>query len=220
MLLGMELEDEMIRLYPLDAPNAHQARIANLQAELTVLGIASDLGPRDVRRRCVGVGNDDSYFGYAEEAAVPSPDPDAGCIIHHGTAMEQACSIASTETHDDCHLGSLVNCTPYDIVIVLDDGEHDVIPPSGIVARVASTQADYGTIGGRIPVATRPAYGAVEGLETLDPMTPVIVSIVAAPLVAATGRPTFTPDTGPDSVVQNPNEAIINVRRLVRWEGV
>jgi hypothetical protein len=78
-------------------------------------------------------------------------------------------------------------------------------------------QAGYGCI----VVLQRPSYGGI----TWSPGPPgekadVIVSIVAAPLVAV-DRPdvrVFVPDTGPKSAIRGPDGRIVAIRRLILWE--
>ena len=56
----------------------------------------------------------------------------------------------------------VINCTPHDINIILDNGENIVIEASGIVARVSTVLSPRGMIG-NIPLSeTR--FGEVENL--------------------------------------------------------
>lgn len=102
----------------------------------------------------------------------------------------------------------MLNLTPHPIVIRTEDS-NIVIPPSGRVARVSTTEEVVDSIIG-VPVVRR-MFGAVEGLPEDD--TPCVVSALV--LAAVPGRPnTFAPDTGP-TAVRDERGQIVAVTRLV-----
>lgn len=103
----------------------------------------------------------------------------------------------------------MLNLTPHPIVIRTEDGSETVLPPSGRVARVTTTEEVVGSING-VPVVRR-TFGAVEGLPEDD--TPCVVSALV--LSAVPGRPnTYAPDTGP-TAVRDERGQIQAVTRLV-----
>lgn len=130
------------------------------------------------------------------------------------------------------------NFTPHDVHLVLPD-RVEIIPTVG-VCRAHSEErcAEILDFSEKPPArhhrgnwtATQPAGHLVvmdppvfNGLEWLpdDPAIndEVIVSVVAAPVVAAE-RPDLTvyvPDTGPNSVVRNQSGQIEGVRRMILW---
>ena len=74
----------------------------------------------------------------------------------------------------------LLNLTPHAIHIFSADGKTELVtvPPSGVVARVAVTRQEIGTING-VPVFVS-AYGEVEGLPQQDTSLDKIDIIVSA----------------------------------------
>lgn len=103
----------------------------------------------------------------------------------------------------------MLNLTPHPIVIHTEDSKI-VIPPSGRVARVSTTEEVVGSIIG-VPVVRR-VFGAVEGLPE-DDTEPCIVSALV--LEAVSGRAnTYAPDTGP-TAVRNEHGHVVAVTRLV-----
>ena len=74
----------------------------------------------------------------------------------------------------------LVNLTPHDITIRLEDGDR-IIPASGTVARVTTSQVPAGTVDG-IPVSAQ-TFGQIEGLP--DPQDGVVFVVSAIVLAAA-----------------------------------
>lgn len=80
---------------------------------------------------------------------------------------------------------NLVNLTPHDIIIQLEDSKV-VIPASGTVARVATTERDAGMING-IPVVTQ-VFGDIVGLPDPAPNTKYIVSQIVLAAAKAAGR--------------------------------
>ncbi len=102
-----------------------------------------------------------------------------------------------------------VNLTPHAIVLRTEAGDNITIPPSGDVARVATTEVITSSVAG-IPVITR-TMGKPEGLPAEG--TPVLVSaMVAAACVGRKG--VFAPDTGA-TAIRNDKGHVVAVTRLV-----
>jgi hypothetical protein len=129
---------------------------------------------------------------------------------------------------NDWQSGQFVNFTPHSVgfVFLREDGEISHVanfPPSGVVARLATTIEDAPPVIDReggpdeyaMP-AVRVTHGDLEGLPDPDDLgTTWIVSLLC--LAGAKGRTdVIAPDTGPDSVVRAPDGQIIGVRRWVR----
>lgn len=111
------------------------------------------------------------------------------------------------------------NLTPHAIVIQSPEGTV-TLPPSGVVARVATIEEPAGTVvvdGVEVPVARR-RFGAVEGLPPdYGPDRPVVVSALVLEALRASGAPTsgvYAPDTGP-TAVRDAEGRILAVTRLV-----
>lgn len=82
---------------------------------------------------------------------------------------------------------NLVNLTPHDIVIqLMKDPGKVVIPASGTVARVDTTERYVGTVNG-IPVVTQ-VFGDIVGLPDPAPNTKYIVSQIVLAAAKAAGR--------------------------------
>jgi hypothetical protein len=115
-----------------------------------------------------------------------------------------------------------LNLTPHTITIrrtgTLDDVllEDIVVPPSGTVARVATTETCTATVDGVRFV--RRKFGHVYGLpryaDGIDDTT-VAVLVSSMVLAAVTGRPnTFAPDSGP-SAIRDADGHVVAVTQLV-----
>ena len=110
----------------------------------------------------------------------------------------------------------MLNLTPHPITIAIDGRDPVTIPPSGIVARVDTTEIPRGNMAfgdafAEVPVISR-RFGEVTGLPT-DPGTACLVSSLV--LSAIPGRPnTFAPDTGP-TAIRDEKGHIVAVTRLV-----
>jgi hypothetical protein len=110
----------------------------------------------------------------------------------------------------------LVNLTPHAIVLRGPDGDITV-PPSGAVARVASTPGPARVQAGvPVPIADPPRWGAVEGLpEPSSGVLYVVGTMVAAR--AGDRGDVVSPGTGPaDGAVRDADGRIVAVTRLVR----
>jgi len=107
-----------------------------------------------------------------------------------------------------------VNLTPHEIRVVSQDGNVIlVIPPSGRVARVATTQEKVSEING-IPVI-KTSIGDVQGIPEPQPDTVYIVSTLVAQ--AADRQDVVAPDTSPQGAVRDSKGQIIGVKRFQRW---
>ncbi len=110
------------------------------------------------------------------------------------------------------------NLTPHAITLISAEGVDTIIPPSGTVARVASTP---GTVGERdgfpCAVASPTVFGEVTGLPAPTAGTSFIVSGMVATALAGQGRSdVFAPGTGPnDNTRRNEAGHVTGVTRLI-----
>jgi len=105
----------------------------------------------------------------------------------------------------------MINLTPHAITIRTPDGTDITIPPSGIVARVSTTDKVVGTCPVTGAPIVRRVFGDVTGLPADG--TPCIVSALV--LSAVPGRAgVYAPDTGP-TAIRNDAGQIVAVTRLV-----
>ena len=105
-------------------------------------------------------------------------------------------------------MSKFVNLTPHEITFGIN-----VIPASGIVARVASKPGEELGNG----LYTAPQWGEVEGLPPEEPETIYIVSALVAGRVGNTRDDVYSPGTGPaDNAVRDPQGRIVGVTRLIR----
>jgi hypothetical protein len=113
---------------------------------------------------------------------------------------------------------NLVNLTPHPLVLRSEDGREVVIPPSGVVARVASSpgsRRDVAAAPVPVPVYDAPTWGAVEGLPEPDGASLFVVSALVAGRCAGRSD-VVSPGTGPaDGAVRNEAGHIVAVTRLV-----
>ena len=104
----------------------------------------------------------------------------------------------------------MINLTPHEIVIRTSRGDI-VLPPSGIVARVATAEVDAGTFGPEAIPVVRRTLGDVTGMPEAG--VPCIVSAMVA--AAVPGRASvFAPDTG-STAIRNESGHVVAVTRLV-----
>jgi hypothetical protein len=113
--------------------------------------------------------------------------------------------------------GGMLNLTPHAIVIQGDDGTSVTIPPSGVVARVATTETTVSVVGvgnTTVPVVAR-AFGQVTGLPETDEACIVSGLVLeAVRLQQPWRRRVYAPDTGA-TAIRDEAGRIIAVRRLV-----
>lgn len=110
---------------------------------------------------------------------------------------------------------NFVNLTLHAIVLRTPSGEDITIPPSGIVARVASTPGrEWNEVESPVPIFTAPSWGAVQNLPAPVSGTIYIVSgMVAAHM---TREDVVSPGTGPDDgAIRNEKGHIVAVTRLI-----
>lgn len=110
---------------------------------------------------------------------------------------------------------NLINLTPHPVVLRRGDTD-TTVPPSGIVARVASVPGALMDDAGPVPVYSAPAWGAVEGVPAPEAGTLYIVSALVAARCAGRSD-VVSPGTGPaDGAVRDDQGRIVAVTRLVR----
>ena len=109
----------------------------------------------------------------------------------------------------------LVNLTPHDIVVVVDnDDEVEMvrIPPSGTVARVRAEQKKVSEVNG-IPVV-RTEFNEITGLPEPRKDVIYIASTLVAQAANKQGRlDVVSPDTGP-SAIRDEHGNILAVKRF------
>jgi len=111
----------------------------------------------------------------------------------------------------------MLNLTPHAIVIQSDNGTSVTIPPSGMVARVATTETVVSEVrvdGTTVPVVAR-QFGQVTGLPETDEACIVSSLVLDAVRVQQPWRKrVYAPDTGA-TAIRDEAGRIIAVRRLV-----
>jgi hypothetical protein len=117
----------------------------------------------------------------------------------------------------------LVNLTPHAITLQDAAGARVTIPPSGTVARVASTPGGmtghaiiHATGSMRVPIFGAPTWGAVEMLPAPEADTLYVVSALVAAR-CPNREDVVSPGTGPqDGAIRGANGQIEAVTRLIR----
>ena len=110
----------------------------------------------------------------------------------------------------------LVNLTPHDITLRLEDGSDFIVPTSGTVARVSSTPGEQGRIKG-IPVQVwgKTTFGEIEDLPDPEPGKIFLVSGLVGSRVE--GRDdVLVPGTGPRDGAIREDGKIVAITRLNR----
>jgi len=111
----------------------------------------------------------------------------------------------------------MLNLTPHAIVIQDEDGNSVTIPPSGVVARVATTETVVSVVkigNTTVPVVAR-QFGEVTGLPETDEACLVSSLVLDAVRVQQPWRKrVYAPDTGA-TAIRDEAGRIIAVRRLV-----
>lgn len=108
----------------------------------------------------------------------------------------------------------LVNLTPHDVVVRLDNREEKVYPSVGS-ARVTTYSEVVGQVDG-IDIVSQ-SYGDIEGLPAPKEGVLYIVSLVVRMAAQQQGRDdVISPDTSPQGAIRDDAGRIIAVRRFVR----
>lgn len=102
--------------------------------------------------------------------------------------------------------GTLVNCTPHMLNIILADGKKLVVEPSGVVPRCSATTEEVA------PGVVVNILGEVEGLPEMVPGKLLVVSTLVR---TKSGREDLvSPNTSPSGVVRDPEGNIIGSRGI------
>ena len=105
----------------------------------------------------------------------------------------------------------MLNLTPHAITVRAPDGTDHTFPPSGSVARVATTEVQVGACNITGAPIVRRTLGEPQGLPEED--TPCLVSAMVAS--ACPGRlGVYAPDSGP-TAIRDDRGLIVAVTRLV-----
>lgn len=104
----------------------------------------------------------------------------------------------------------VVNLVKHEVVVRRPDGDR-IYQPSGIEARVASSQEVVGDLDGS-PIA-RTIFGEVQGLPDPQPDTIYIVSSLVLGALRGSRPDVVAPDTGP-TAIRNNNGQIVAVTRF------
>lgn len=108
----------------------------------------------------------------------------------------------------------LINLTPHDVVIRLEEGREKIYPSEGN-ARVSTFSEVVGNVDG-IEVVKQ-SYGEIEGLPKPKEGVLYIVSLVVRMAAQAQGRDdVISPDTSPQGAIRDGEGRIVAVRRFVR----
>lgn len=109
----------------------------------------------------------------------------------------------------------IINLTPHDVVIRLDDGTEKAFPAIGEMARVNTTAEVVEEVDG-IPIVSQ-SFGEIEGLPEKEKGTLYIVSLVTRQAAQELGRTdVISPDTSPAGAIRDEQGRIVAVRRFVR----
>ncbi|GGA59875.1 hypothetical protein GCM10007416_35900 [Kroppenstedtia guangzhouensis] len=109
----------------------------------------------------------------------------------------------------------IINLTPHDVVVRLENGEEKTFPASGEVARVKTVSEDAGEVAG-VPVVSQ-EYDEIQGLPEPEEGTLFLVSLVVRQAAVERGRTDIiSPDTSPQGAIRDEQGRIVAVRRFVR----
>lgn len=120
---------------------------------------------------------------------------------------------------------TLVNVTPHDIVVHLDDKETVTFPRSGSVVRLEELPCGGDLPGLGLPssdikirVVPPPVYGGVKGLPD-GKKSHLIVSSIAGEAMAKLGGFTdiYSPDMSSDGAVRDAGGRIVGTKGLIKW---
>lgn len=108
---------------------------------------------------------------------------------------------------------NLVNLTPHEVVVYDLMGREVVLRllPSGSVARATEQTVQHGDVMG-VPVV-KTTMGDVTGVSHGHGSF-IVSALVGQKLADQIKRAVYSPDTGPESVVRDPQGKILGVRRL------
>lgn len=113
---------------------------------------------------------------------------------------------------------NIINLTPHKITVITEDENRNPcvheFPPSGMIARVSSTQTIAARIGNIDVVKTQ--FGEVENLPEPQEDTIYIVSSLVAQALAGKRDDVVAPDTGP-TAYRDEEGRITAVRRFQQW---
>lgn len=114
-------------------------------------------------------------------------------------------------------MGRIVSVLPHEITVRLD-GRDVVIPPSGQLARVATSTREIATVDGIPIVAT--VFGEIVGLPEPQPGVLYLGSTLLAQAAARQGRTdVVSPDTGPTAIREDGQVvAVIRLQTFIRPE--
>lgn len=108
----------------------------------------------------------------------------------------------------------IINLTPHDVVVRLEDGSERVFPATGETARVKTISKDAGEMMG-VPTVTQ-SYDVIEGLPEPKKGVLYLVSMVVRQAAQAEGRTdVISPDTSPEGAIRDDKGRIVAVRRFV-----
>ena len=105
------------------------------------------------------------------------------------------------------------NLTPHAIVISVA-GTVEIIQPSGIVARVTTSEQSAGLCPTTYAPIIRRSFGKVEGIGSPSDGPCLVSSLVLSALGEEWKGVAFAPDTG-DTAIRNESGQIIAVTRLI-----
>lgn len=108
----------------------------------------------------------------------------------------------------------LINLTPHDVVLRLEEGREKIYPSEGN-ARVTTHSEVVGQVDGVEIVSQQ--YGDIDGLPSPQDGVLYIVSLVVRQAAQAQGRDdVISPDTSPQGAIRDGEGRIVAVRRFVR----
>ena len=104
---------------------------------------------------------------------------------------------------------NVINCTPHEINL-LSESENTEFPPSGLVARVATSSV---MVPSELPMV-RTIFGDITGLPEPADHTYFIVSGMVLSALNGSRPDVIAPDTSPASAVRDPQGRMIGVKRF------
>lgn len=114
---------------------------------------------------------------------------------------------------------NIINLTPHKITVIVEDENRNPhvyeFEPSGVVARVSSSQTEIARINNMIPVV-KTEFGEVENLPEPSADTIYVVSSLVAQALSGVRNDIVAPDTGP-TAYRDEEGRIVAVRRFQQW---